>query len=250
MSRLLSQPSPANAIALYAFLLHTANRQGTQNAYATEFFISRGLRWSRAKVGYVKKQLISLKLVESFARRDAQGRVKKHYLRVRFSARCPDAKNPDAKFTGSGEISGNAIDKTSNAYSENSNAFETKSKGDTTGSAAGGGGSFSNSPAASSTAGKSFSAVWKPDSRSRMEKLAALAPPRHFPSELEFDDFLARGELYCVAADRPDLYQGLCVHKWCHFDARLGKWRRIRSWKKYVAALENKILAASNPEYA
>ena len=123
MRRLLSQPSPANAIALYAFLLHTANRQRTLSTYATEYFIARGLKWSRAKVGYVKKQLIALKLVESIARRDAKGRVLKHYLRVRFSPRCPDAKNPDANFTTSGEFSGNAIDKNLNALVENGNAF-------------------------------------------------------------------------------------------------------------------------------
>ena len=224
MTRILTQKNPANLIALYCFLLHTANRQRTQIVYATELFISRGLRWSEAKTSYVKKQLRDMGLLESVTRRNKSGQLAKHYLRLNYSA-----NQPVPKFTGSGEIRDNACNSNLNAVEERSE--ETSAVADA---------SFS------STAGKKVPAVWKPDVRGREEKLAALVPPRQFPSEREFDDFLDSEYLFGIGEHRPGLYRDLCLHKWRDWDDRLNKWTLIRSWKKYVAALDEKILASSN----
>ena len=228
MRRILAQPKPADILALYAFLNYTAHRQGTQTVKALECFIARGLQWSEAKVRRVKRKLRELRLIETITRRDKiTGHVTGHFLRVSFSMRSPAAQN-----TTGGEMSYKML------CEENLNAVEERSKEDTF---CKGGVSFSNSTAVSSTAGKSFPAVWKPDSRSRENKLAVIRPPRHFPSEVEFDDFLANESGFIAVNFRSNLYQTLCLKKWHGWDSRLNKWTPIRDWKKYVLGLEDKI---------
>lgn len=242
MKRLLTQLSPANAIALYAFLIYTTQRQGTQKVYATESFIARGLKWSRSKVGMVKRQLRDMGLVESFARRDDKGKVAKHYLLVRFAANCPDAKNPDAKNPTGGEIGGKMLcDRSSNAADVNGNTVDTRSKEDSGFTAVGA--SSKSAVESKATAGNkpSVPAVWKPDARPQWAKLAMLKPPRDFPSEREFDEHLDSAGLYFVPTYRSDLYRELCERKWRDWNERLLKWEPIRDWKKYVAALDEKM---------
>lgn len=228
MRRILAQPKPADTLALYAFLTYTAQRQGTQTVKAMECFIARGLQWSEAKVRRVKRRLRDMGLIETITRRNKSGHISGHYLRVSFSMRSPSAQN-----TTGGEMSYKML------CDEKVNAIEEKSKETSAVADA----SFS------STAGKRIPAVWKPDTRSREDKLAALASPRQFPSEQEFEDFLTDEFLNSIIEYRPDLYRDLCLHKWRHWDGRLEKWTPIRCWEKYVMALDEKILASLPAEY-
>ncbi len=92
-----------------------------------------------------------------------------------------------------------------------------------------------------STAGKKIPAVWKPDERSREEQLDALKPPREFPSQREFEDFI-KAEWLCFVGDyRPDLYHELCLRKWRDWNKQLNRWTPIRDWKKYVRGLDATI---------
>jgi hypothetical protein len=241
MTRLLTQKNPANLIALYCFLLATANRQRTQIVFANEWFIGQALKWSEAKVSYVKKQLRGLKLIETIARRDAKGRVQKHYVRLAFSADIQSLKIQSLKKPVGGKIGDNAYEIILNA-SEGMDAYEIKSK-DVSGFTAG----FSpkgesavpeGEPAASK---KKTAAVWKPDTRPQWEKLDALRPPRDFPTECEFDEHLDVAGLHLVQTYRTDLYRELCGHKWRDWNKRTQKWELIRDWRKYVAALDEKI---------
>ena len=84
-------------------------------------------------------------------------------------------------------------------------------------------------------------AVWKPDNRSKAQKLASIRPPVDYPSEREFDDFLEDND--SVLLDhRPDLYDVLTNRKWRHWNEDHQKWTRIRDWKAYVLALDEKIV--------
>lgn len=92
-----------------------------------------------------------------------------------------------------------------------------------------------------SSARTSIPATWKPDTRSRWEKLEAAPPPDEYQSEQDFD-FWVGNEAPSVANYRPDLYHALCENKWRHWDEENKKWVRIRDWKAYVLGLERTIL--------
>jgi hypothetical protein len=47
--------------------------------------------------------------------------------------------------------------------------------------------------------------------------------------------------LHLVQTYRTDLYRELCGHKWRDWNKRTQKWELIRDWRKYVAALDEKI---------
>lgn len=88
----------------------------------------------------------------------------------------------------------------------------------------------------------SLEAKWRPDGRSKDEKLASIKPPSWIPTEVEFNDFvenLPNG--YLIVNGRPDLYYELCWSKWHQWKEHLRKWVPIRDWKKYVAALADKM---------
>lgn len=88
----------------------------------------------------------------------------------------------------------------------------------------------------------SFSAQWKPDERTKEQKLRAIKPSNNYPSERTFDAFIESEELDGIVEYRPDLYSTLCDHKWHQWKDDLGKWVRIRDWKAYVRALDEIVL--------
>lgn len=88
----------------------------------------------------------------------------------------------------------------------------------------------------------SVSATWKPDKRTKEEKLASLKPPAQYPSEREFDHYIESNELDGVITYRPDLYADLCIHKWHQWQENLGKWIKIRDWRKFTAKLNDRIM--------
>ncbi len=85
---------------------------------------------------------------------------------------------------------------------------------------------------------KKTTPVWKPDSRTKQEKLDSLAIP-NFPSEIEFDAYIE--SLDNLVNHRPDLYAKLCDDKWHQWKEPLKKWTPIKDWKAYCAALNTKI---------
>ena len=85
----------------------------------------------------------------------------------------------------------------------------------------------------------------KPDTRTKNAKLAALPVPE-YPSEREFDAFVADEFLDNIGTYRGNLYADLCARKWHEWDERLAKWKPVRDWKSYVAALDEKIQTAND----
>lgn len=84
-----------------------------------------------------------------------------------------------------------------------------------------------------------FKATWKPSERSKDEMLAAIEPP-DYPTQDEFDSYIDQSTDH-IASYRPDLYLTLCRDKWHQWKPKLNRWVKIRDWKAYVDALENRI---------
>jgi hypothetical protein len=84
----------------------------------------------------------------------------------------------------------------------------------------------------------------KPDTRTKNAKLAALKVP-DFPSEREFDAFVAHEFLDNIGTYKGGLYQDLCARKWHEWNEPLAKWVPVRDWKSYVTALDGTIDAAN-----
>jgi hypothetical protein len=84
--------------------------------------------------------------------------------------------------------------------------------------------------------------TWKPDGRTKKEKLASIKPPKDFPSEDRFDAFLAYMHLDNIAINRPDLYSDLCDAKWHRWTGRT--WQSIADWERFVVGLLNRSAGA------
>lgn len=96
------------------------------------------------------------------------------------------------------------------------------------------------------SAAVNFGAIWRPDERTKAEKLRSIRPRRDYPSEREFEAFLEKELLDHAVTYRPGLYDELCTHKWHKWNEKLQKWCRIVDWRKYVECLDNKIGTAFN----
>lgn len=90
-----------------------------------------------------------------------------------------------------------------------------------------------------------FSALWKPDERTKAAKLKAIRAPRDFPTEREFHDFIEISELdkLLMSRDTDEIYRVLCCHKWRQW--RGNQWVRIVDWRAYVTGLNRKMEDAS-----
>lgn len=88
-----------------------------------------------------------------------------------------------------------------------------------------------------------YQPLWKPDTDSKEQKLRRIRTPKEYPSEREFDAFMAQN---CSSVNdvRPGLYSELCDQKWHQWDKTYQKWIRIRNWKSFVSALETKVTEA------
>jgi hypothetical protein len=83
--------------------------------------------------------------------------------------------------------------------------------------------------------------VWKPDLRGKEEKLKRIKPPKDFPTEVEFDQFISDEDLGNLANHRPDLYKDLCIAKWQQWKKEYRRWVPIKNWKSYVIGLDDAI---------
>jgi len=82
--------------------------------------------------------------------------------------------------------------------------------------------------------------TWKPDMRTKEDKLKTMKVP-DYPSQREFDSFVASEPLKNVDEFRENLYSDLCDRKWHHWRPALNKWIPIRDWRSYVTALDVKM---------
>lgn len=84
-------------------------------------------------------------------------------------------------------------------------------------------------------------AEWKPDRRSKEEKLKTIRPPDDCMDEQEFDEWLEENDFEAVLNYRTNLYYELCMRKWHHWDEKSQKWMKIRDITEYVRSLNTKI---------
>lgn len=83
---------------------------------------------------------------------------------------------------------------------------------------------------------ETFPAMWKPDKRTKKEQLAAIKPPKDFPSEREFTDCIERNELDGIKCKRDKLYSDLTDAKWHRWTGR--QWQRISDWEAFIIGLD------------
>lgn len=87
----------------------------------------------------------------------------------------------------------------------------------------------------------SFSAEWKPIQGTKAEKLKRIRPPKDYPQERQFFDWLEAEGMDSVLMYRDDTYSDLCLKKWHVWNEGAARWTPIRDWKAYVAGLNAKI---------
>lgn len=85
IDRFLKEENPGDLIALYSFYYYTAKWQKTNQPYCTTLYTSNGLKWSKAKVRKIKKQLIDLGLIENFVRKNKEtNKIEGHYIKMNY----------------------------------------------------------------------------------------------------------------------------------------------------------------------
>jgi len=82
-------------------------------------------------------------------------------------------------------------------------------------------------------------ATWKPDKRTKKEQLAAIKPPKDFPSERTFTAFIEDNQLDGIACKRDNLYSDLCDAKWHRWTGR--QWQRVKDWQAFVVGLNSRL---------
>lgn len=85
--------------------------------------------------------------------------------------------------------------------------------------------------------------TWKPDSRTKEQKLKTIRSPKDYPSERDFESFITDQFLDHLSTYRPELYFDLCRNKWHTWKAGINKWVPIVDWRKYVAGLNEHMEA-------
>ena len=117
MDILLKERHSTDLIGLYSFYYYTAKWQETDQAKATNSYVSRGLRWNVNKVIKYRKILESLGLIKVIVRKNEKtGVIIGHYIKVVFFWVKPvSAQNSNETST---------IPKTHNVDNENTNALE------------------------------------------------------------------------------------------------------------------------------
>lgn len=82
--RFVNENKSEAAYFLYHFYYRTAKWQRTQQPKATASFAAKGLGWSRRKVVYAKKELVEMGLIAQVSKKDKNGKIYGHYIKVNF----------------------------------------------------------------------------------------------------------------------------------------------------------------------
>ena len=75
---------PDDLISLYVFYYYTAKWQKTNCIKATRGFVKKALKWGNDRFIRAHKKLISLGLIEPYARKDKSRKIKGHYIKVKY----------------------------------------------------------------------------------------------------------------------------------------------------------------------
>lgn len=89
MDLLLYQNRYTDLLALYTFYYYTAKWQGTNQPYATTAYVAHGIGWGVDKVITIKKMLVELKLIENVIRKDGNGRILGHFIKLNLLSTTP-----------------------------------------------------------------------------------------------------------------------------------------------------------------
>lgn len=136
------------AFLLYAHLMFTCLRQGTNIVKANDVYLRRGLHLGKKRLLAAKNLLKELGLVEKVIRRDKKGQITGQYLKIRFSvhshpkrpvgsnannqqknAKTPvyDPLSPQASNAAGGCETTNALTNKSKCLNEKENAYGSDS---------------------------------------------------------------------------------------------------------------------------
>ncbi|MFA5297257.1 MAG: hypothetical protein WC389_03515 [Lutibacter sp.] len=80
----LKEDNPAELIGLYTFYYYTAKWQKTNLPKCTTGYVAKGLKWSEDKVRKIKKGLIDLGFITDFTRKNEQGKILGHYIKMNY----------------------------------------------------------------------------------------------------------------------------------------------------------------------
>lgn len=87
---------------------------------------------------------------------------------------------------------------------------------------------------------------WRPDKRSKKEKLRTLKNPRNIPSEEWVNRFISDNDLQGIENHRPDLYDRLADEKFHCWNASYSKWVPIFDWEAFLLGLNASIMKAKD----
>lgn len=229
IQRILKNPTgdTGDMLALWMFYAYTARWQHTNRPKSVTEYTAKGLGWSVARVRRAKSELAKLGLIADSKTTDGNGRITGWYVEVFYLALAqnvhphdfPQGGNTGDKYSRSGSLNALAVNKTKS--------------------------SLKPSPPSDGVGFKrneiEYDANWKPDSRSKEQKLRTIKPPVNCPSEREFEEFMENEGFTHIPNKREDLYRRLCAQKWHQWKSAYRKWVPIRNWQAYVAGLENKM---------
>lgn len=125
----------SDAVSLYMFYTMCAKKQGTESIRATNGFCQNGLHWGKNRFFKAKRILEEMGLIEEVIRRDLNGLIQGHYIRVKYLWKAKESSvlvshpvdQPDGGFQPTNALDNNninALDK------ENKNASPIVPKGD------------------------------------------------------------------------------------------------------------------------
>lgn len=80
----LKEDNPADLIALYTFYYYTAKWQKTNQAYCTDGYTQKGLKWGYDKFLKAKKKLLDFGLIEQIVNRKDNGKIEGFYIKLNY----------------------------------------------------------------------------------------------------------------------------------------------------------------------
>lgn len=128
IDRFLKEENPDQLIALYTFYYYTAKWQKTNSIKCTTSYAGKGLGWNERKIMKVKKQLMELGLIEDISRRDKNGKISGHFIKINYVIKNTTISSHPVKKPHCGK-NHTVEKKQTNALSDiNKNALNTNNK--------------------------------------------------------------------------------------------------------------------------
>ncbi len=83
IDRILKEKNP-DVLSLYMFYAYTGKWQSTNSVFCTTEYAKKGLNLGRFRMTNAKKTLLELGLIEDVTRKDDDGRISGHYIKVNY----------------------------------------------------------------------------------------------------------------------------------------------------------------------